>query len=135
MMGRVAIMLTLLLPAMVDAGRLQPTVRVTDGWVQTEPGNEAKAFITVTNGTMYDVYLVGASSDAATTVELKQMADGKPVPAKDVAIPSFDRLQMSPKNIFVSLVGLKRTLKTGESVTIVLTTDAGEQLSAAATVK
>jgi copper(I)-binding protein len=108
---------------------------VTDGWVQTEPGNEAKAFITVTNGTMYDVYLVGASSDAATTVELKQMADGKPVPAKDVAIPSFDRLQMSPKNIFVSLVGLKRTLKTGESVTIVLTTDAGEQLSAAATVK
>jgi copper(I)-binding protein len=134
-MGRVAIMLTLLLPAMVDAGRLQPTVRVTDGWVQTEPGNEAKAFITVTNGTMYDVYLVGASSDAATTVELKQMADGKPVPAKDVAIPSFDRLQMSPKNIFVSLVGLKRTLKTGESVTIVLTTDAGEQLSAAATVK
>jgi copper(I)-binding protein len=135
MMGRVAIMLTLLLPAMVDAGRLQPTVRVTDGWVQTEPGNEAKAFITVTNGTMYDVYLVGASSEAATTVELKQMADGKPVPAKDVAIPSFDRLQMSPKNIFVSLVGLKRTLKTGESVTIVLTTDAGEQLSAAATVK
>lgn len=128
-------MLTLLLPAIADAGRLQPTVRVTDGWVQAGLGNEARAYVTVANGTMYDVYLVGASSDAATTVELKQVAEGKAAPAKDVAIPSFDRLQMSPETIFVSLAGLKRTLKTGESVTIVLTTDAGEQLSAAATVK
>lgn len=132
MIWRAAVLLTLLPAA---AGLVQPTVRVTDGWVKATAADAATAYVTVANGTMYDIYLVGASSEVATTVELKQIRDSAVTTAKDIAVPSFDRLQMSPDSTFLSLTGLKRALKAGESVTIVLITDGGEQLSAIATVK
>jgi copper(I)-binding protein len=130
-----AVILALLL-ASSPAGALgiQRAVKVSDAWIQATP-TEASAFAIVENGTMYDVYLVGASSDVAASVQLVQTTGGKTTPVKEVAVASFDRLQMSPDGTFLKLLQLKRPLKTGESITITLQTDAGEQLPVTAVVK
>lgn len=113
----------------------QRTVRATEGWIEAGTSGAARAFAIVENGTMYDVYLVGAESDAAGTIELMQTTSGKTAPVKEVPIAAFERLEMSPDATFLQLSGLERPLKPGETVTIVLRTDTGERLSVAATVK
>lgn len=117
----------------------QPTVRISTARVEPAAGATARAYLVVENGTMYEVYLVAASSEAAAKVELMRTAadksDSAPTPAAEIAVPAFDRLEMSPDSTFLQLTGLKQPLKSGESVTIVLTTDAGETLTAAATVQ
>lgn len=113
----------------------QRTVRATEAWIAAGASGEARAFAIVENGTMYDVYLVGAESDAAGAIELMQTTSGKSAAVKEVPIAAFERLEMSPDATFLKLSGLKRPLKPGETVTIVLRTDTGERLSVAAAVK
>jgi copper(I)-binding protein len=110
-------------------------VRVTAARVELGAGGSATAFLTVENGTMYEVYLVGASTEMADSVELMQYSADSTAPVKEVAIPAFDRLEMSSQSVFMKLTDLKRPLKPGENITITLRTDSGEELSAAATVK
>ena len=106
---------------------------------RVDPADDANAhaYLVVENGTMYEVYLVAASSETAAKVELMRAVADKsaPVPEAEIAIPAFDRLEMAPDGTFLKLTGLKHPLKPGESVTIVLTTDTGETLTTAATVK
>ena len=113
----------------------QRTVRVTAARVELGAAGSATAYLTVENGTMYEVYLVDASSDMAKTVELMQHSADSTAPVKEVVIPAFDRLEMSSQGVFVKLTDLKRGLKPGEDITITLTTDGGEELSVAAPVK
>lgn len=113
----------------------QRVVRATGGWVEAGASGDARAFATIENGTMYDVYLVGAESEAAGAIELMQSASGKTAVVKEVPIAAFESLEMSPEATFLQLSGLKRALKPGETITIVLRTDTGERLSVTATVK
>jgi copper(I)-binding protein len=101
----------------------QPAVKVTAAWATASASDTASAFATVDNGTMYDIYLVGAASEAAGSVELVRMTDGKPVGVKEVAVAAFDRLEMSPDGTFVRLTNLKRAFKSGDHITITLETD------------
>jgi copper(I)-binding protein len=114
-------------------------VRATTGWVKAPAsgGTETTAFVTVENGTMYDVYLVGVESDAAELVELRQATKGggPPTVAKEVTVPAFDRLDMSPDGVYIHLGRLKHPLKPGEMVTFALRIDNGPVLSASVTVK
>jgi hypothetical protein len=125
----------LLISLIAPLNAAQRTVRASEGWVEAAAAGDTRAFAVVENGTMYDVYLVGAESDAAGAIELMQTTAGKIAATKEISIAAFDRLEMSPDEIFLKLTGLKRPLKPGESITIVLRTDTGERLSVAATVK
>ena len=127
----------LLAPLASVLSATQPTVRISTARVEPANGADARAYLVVENGTMYEVYLVAASSEAAAKVELMRAAPDKsaPAPAAEIAVPAFDRLEMSPDGTFLQLTGLKQPLKSGDSVTIALTTDAGETLTAAAIVK
>jgi copper(I)-binding protein len=113
----------------------QRSVRTTDGWVRVGATAEAMAGAVVENGTMYDIYLVGAETDAAGTVELVQTSGGKASATKEVLVAAFDRLEMSPTGTFLKLTQLKRALKSGDQITLVLQTDGGERLTVPATVK
>lgn len=94
------------------------------------------AFVTVDNGTMYEIYIVGAETDVADAVELRQTdAGGKASVVKEVPVPSFDRLDMSAKGVHLRLAGLKKPLKAGDTVTLILLTDGGTALEVAASVK
>ena len=132
----VAALLLLLFPAATVAA--QRTVRATDGWVATPAAGatEATAFATVDNGTMYEVYIVGAQSDAADVVELRQTdAAGKTSVVKEAPVPAFDRLEMSAKGVHLRLTSLKKPLKAGDRVALALLTDGGQELQLEAVVK
>jgi copper(I)-binding protein len=116
----------------------QPTVRASQAWIQASAAAspETIGFVTVDNGTMYDVYIVGVQTEVAT-IELRDTPKGATVPAtvKEVSVPAFGRLEMSPHAIHLQLKGLKAPLVAGQTVQLVVHTDGGEQLSIAATVK
>jgi copper(I)-binding protein len=130
--------LFLVVLAIAGAGASQRTVSATDGWVKApaEGAAETSAFVTVQNGTMYDVYAVGAQSDVAGVVELRQASKGGAATvAKEVTVPAFDRLDMSPDGVYIHLGQLKRPLKPGETVDLSILIDNGGALAVTATVK
>jgi copper(I)-binding protein len=114
----------------------QPTVSATQAWIQASPTSETIGFVTVDNGTMYDVYIVGVQTEVAA-IELRDTPKGATVPAtvKEATVPAFGRLEMSPHGVHLQLKGLKQPLVAGQTVNLVVHTDGGEQLSIAATVK
>ena len=116
----------------------QRTVRASTGWVKlsAEGATETTAFVTVENGTMYDVYIVGASSDVAGIVEVRQAKSGGPAqPVKEVTVPAYDRLDMAPDRVHIYLGQLKRPLKAGEEVVLSLEIAESPAISIAAVVK
>jgi copper(I)-binding protein len=115
----------------------QKSISAGSGWVKmpTE-GDAAAAFVTIENPTMYDAYLVSASSDVAAAVTFRQRASGQD--AKDVAdlvVPAFGSLEMSLDGAHLWLSRLKRSLAEKETVTLQLTTDGNLTLSVTADVR
>ena len=119
-------------------GAAQRTVRATTAWVAVPEagGRETMAFAVVDNGTMYDVYVVSAESDVAGNVELRQGKKAGPSEAlSEAPVPAFGQLEMSPVGVHVLLKDLKRPLKPGDVVALVLTLDSGDRLTVSAPVK
>ncbi|HUE85682.1 MAG TPA: copper chaperone PCu(A)C [Vicinamibacterales bacterium] len=118
---------------------VQPTVRASEAWLTAPaPGvTETVAFVTIDNGTMYDVYIISAETDAAATIELRDTAQGAsaPVAVKEASVPAYGRLEMSPDAVHLRLTSIGKPLRAGDEVTIVLYTDGGQRLSVAAAVK
>ena len=113
-------------------------MRASQAWIQA-PGasTEATAFVTLDNGTMYDVYIVGAETEAAAVIELRDTPQGASAPAavKEVSVPAYGRLEMSRESVHLRLASMAKPLRAGDEVTLVLYTDGGERLTVAATVK
>lgn len=124
--------------ATCPADARQPTVRASEAWIQTSAtdNTEATAVLVIDNGTMYDVFVVGVQTDVAT-IEIRDRPKGAaaPVTVKDVAVPAFGRLEMSPQSVHLHLSGLERPLVAGEAVALVIYTEGGERLTVSATVK
>jgi copper(I)-binding protein len=118
--------------------RIQPTVRVSTAWIQAPAAGstEAAAFVAVDNSTMYDVFIVGAETEVATIeIRDRQKGGAAAVVVKEVPVPAFGRLEMSPETVHLRLTALERPLKAGDTVRLVIYTDGGEQLAVSATVK
>jgi hypothetical protein len=87
-------------------------------------GNGA-VYVTVTNRGGGPDALVGAATDAATSVELHETVhEGgvmkmRPLPRFEV--PAGGRLEMKPGGHHIMLLGLKRDLKPGDTVTVTVT--------------
>jgi copper(I)-binding protein len=116
----------------------QPTVRASAAWIQAPPAGstEATAFVTIDNGTMYDIYVVGAAADAAAGIELRDASKGAaPEAMKEVLVPAYGRLEMALEGVHLHLESLQRPLAAGDIVKLAVYTDGGEQLAVSATVK
>ncbi|MDP1545633.1 MAG: copper chaperone PCu(A)C [Anaerolineales bacterium] len=105
---------------------MNAAVEVKDAWARTgmKDGTSA-AYMMLANGTAQDVELIGASSDAATAVEvhLSQMgADGvmQMMKQEAVGIPAGKMLELKPGSYHIMLIGLKQELKVGDSLTLTL---------------
>ena len=120
---------------MLIAAAEQRTVKVSDPWLKVTGSAQPTAGVTIENGTMYDIYIVGAESDAAGTIEIVQSSAGKAVAVKELSVPAFGSVVMSPDSDHLVMRDLKGPLKSGAEVTIVLITDGGERLSTTAVVK
>lgn len=100
----------------------------SEGWVQLPAEGEmgAQAFAVVRNPTMYDVYVVSASSEVAGKVELRDGADG--AAARELTVPAYGKLTMKADGAHVMLLDLERALVADESIRLILTTDGGDKL-------
>jgi len=101
-------------------------------------GNGA-VYVTITNrGTEADA-LVSATTDAATSVELHEtVQEGgvmkmRPRPKFEVA--GGGRLEMKPGSYHIMLLGLKRDLKPGDTVSVVLTFEKAGRMTVEAPVR
>jgi copper(I)-binding protein len=110
-------------------------IKASDGWVQlpAEGATSTLAFASVRNPGMYAIYLISATSDVAGKVELRDARKGtQPV---EVTVGQDATTYMDPKAIHMYLSNLKRPLKEGETINIVLTTEADIKIEVAAVVK
>jgi hypothetical protein len=134
----VALTLGVVLGVAVAAGQKQPSA--SDGWVKAPaPGEKtATAFVVVDNPGMYDIYLVSATADAADKVEFREPGPDGALKAQaiaEVTVPAYGSLFMGPKGVQMLLLGLKRPLKKGDTVSLTVTTEAGIKLQVFALVR
>ena len=124
-------LLLVVISATISAG--QPAVSASDGWIALPPAGDtsAAAYATIQNPTMYDIYVVSATTEVAGKVELRDA--GKP--AKELTVPSFGSLELKSGEASMVLMELKRPLKAGETIELTLRTDGGLTLKVAALVK
>ena len=135
----VVMMLAHLTGAGVLSGQ-QPQVAVKSGWVKLPAPGEttAAAFVVVDNPTMYDTYLMSPSTDVAGKVEFRAKSQGTDVegPAREsVTVPAFESISMDPNGVHLLLSDLKRPLKEGETITLMLTNERSAVLKVSAVVR
>lgn len=101
-------------------------------------GNGA-VYVTITNRGGNSDAIVGAATDAAISVELHEtVQEGnvmtmRPVPRFEV--PAGGRLEMKPGGHHIMLMGLKRDLKPGDTVTVTVTFEKAGPMTVEATVR
>lgn len=125
------ILRTALVAMLLNATALaQPGPTAADATVVAS-GTTASAYLTVNNPTMYDIYVMSATSDAAGKIEL--VTGDKPV--ENLTVAAYGAETLKAGGTFLRLSDLKRELKAGESITITMMTDGGVAIAATAVVK
>jgi copper(I)-binding protein len=108
----------------------QPAPSAADATVVVS-GATASVYLVINNPSMYDIYVMSATSDAAGKVELYS-AD-KPV--DNMTVAAYGSLTLKAGGMFLRLSDLKRELKAEESVTVTMVTDGGVTIVTTAVVK
>jgi len=126
-------------------------VKATDAWARASSAmaSAGAAYMTIENtGSAADA-LIGASSPAATTVEVHETvvmgspapgasADGGMMgmqPVKRLEIPAGGTVELKPGSYHIMLIGLKQDLKVGDSIEITLTFEKVGEIKVTATVR
>ncbi|MDP2053935.1 MAG: copper chaperone PCu(A)C [Acidobacteriota bacterium] len=108
----------------------QPAPTATDATI-VRSGTTASVYLTFNNPSMYDIYVMSATSDEAGKVELYSC--DKPVDSMTVA--AYGSLELKAGGMFLRLSELKSEWKAGESITVTMLTDGGATIVATAVVK
>jgi copper(I)-binding protein len=103
----------------------QKVVSASKAWIKAPAAGDttATAFVIIDNPTMYDVYLVSATSDVAGKVQFQKMTGAKAEVIESITAPAYDSVELKPDGNQILLLDLKRPLKSGEKIRITLTTD------------
>ena len=108
----------------------QPAPTASDATVAMT-GATASVYVVINNPTMYDIYLMSATSEVAGKVELYS-ADQ---PVDNLTVSAYGSLTLKAGGMFLRLSEIKRELKAGESITVTMMTDGGVAIVATAAVK
>ncbi|MFT6928408.1 MAG: copper(I)-binding protein [Psychromonas sp.] len=114
---------------------------VEDLYVRATPPNSknSAAFMVIKNTAKKDIKLIAAGSDIASRVELHNhvMDNGlmKMRQVKEIIIKAESSVALQPGGYHVMFLNLKQPLKEGQSVTLSLSFDNGQQLTVDAPVK
>ncbi len=125
--------------AMVLAGQ-KDRVAASAAWVKTPAAGDktAMAFVNIDNPTAYDVFFTSGTTDVAGKVELRDRskgADAKAQAVEFIVVPAYGSLSMDENGVYLMLTELKRPLKTGEMVSVTLTTQDSAKLQFNAAVR
>lgn len=117
----------------------QPAPTAVSAWVAAPAAGATttSAFVEISNPTMYEIYITGATSDVAAKVELRAGAAGGAEPAvvPEFPVPAYGGTQAAASAPHLRLVGISRPLAAGDTVQLTLTTDGGATLKVAAPVR
>jgi hypothetical protein len=95
-------------------------------------GGNSAAYMTLRNATDTPLALVGAQTDAASTVELHTTTmEGNVMqmrPVEQIDIPANGEVELQPGGLHIMLLGLTRDLNEGDSIALTLTLDNGETI-------
>ena len=106
---------------------VQAKVSVVDSWVRATVDGQSMggAFLTLKNDSSQEASLESVQSDVATRVELHRMQETngvmEMVQVNKIQVPAKQSITLSPKGMHLMLMGLKRTLRTGETIPFLLT--------------
>ena len=133
---RTALILTLALTASVSA-RQQTAPSAADAWIAEPAAGEtsAAAYMTISNPTMYDVYVMSATSSAAEKVELRQGKGAAAKPVTSITVAAYGSAELKAGEEHLVLTNLKRPMKAGDTVDLTLKTDGGVNIVVSAVVK
>jgi len=119
----------------------QAALTIADAWGR-EPGAGrliTAAYAVVGNPGAAEIQIVGASADAAGSVEMHEMIRSgdmmKMAPVQSVTVPARGTMAFKPGGTHLMLFELKRDLKDGDTVALTFTTSTGSRVKATATVK
>jgi len=133
--GAVWIVSLALTATIVAAQQSNPSV--SDAWV-AEPAagaTTADAYAVVENPSMYEVFVVSVTADAAGAAEIVEgPADGAKT-VKELSVPAYGRAELKPGAVRIRLKDLKKPLKAGDTVALALTTDGGTTMKVSAEVR
>ena len=132
--------IALLLTAAAGIAGQQKMVSASQGWVKAPAADQTltEAFVVVDNPTAYDVFLTAAVTEAADNIEFRDVSKPGGASAqvvKQVAVPAYESISMNPKGLHMVLSGLKRPLKEGDTIPLILTTHDGWTMEVSAAVK
>ena len=120
---------------------LATPLTIDNAYVRATPphAKNSAAFMVINNGDTKEIKLVAASSDIAERVELHNhvMEDGlmKMRQVEQISIKAENKTALQPGGYHVMFIGLKQALKDGESVTVKLYFDNGEEIIVDAPIK
>lgn len=126
--------------AFVLAGVLvsaQAAPSASDAWV-AEPvagATTADAYAVVENPSMYEVFVVSVTADAAGAAEIVEGPADVAKAVRELAVPAYGRAELKPGAVRIRLKDLKKPLKAGDSVALTLTTDGGAIIKVTAPVR
>jgi copper(I)-binding protein len=111
-------------------------ITASDGWIRLPaPGDTgAIACASIANTGMYSAYLLSATTDVAGKVEFRDPRRG-PEAIKEVTVLAYKPTTMEPQGLHMYLTDLKRPLKEGETIWLVLETELGIKVDVSAVVK
>jgi len=101
------------------AGAQELVVKNAKVIVAPSSPTDARVVGVISNPSMYSTYLVSATSDAAARVELRD-ARKKDVKVPEVEIPAYGALTLEAKGLYLTLVDLKKPLRPGARVEVIL---------------
>lgn len=108
----------------------QPAPSFENAWA-APAGDAVAVYATLSNPSMYDLYVVSGTSDAGAAVALR---DGEKA-VTSLTVPAYGSLELKPGGAHVRVLEVKRPLKPGDEVTLTLETDGGVAIAIAAIVK
>jgi len=118
-----------------------PAVVAQDAWVrQPAAGRDVTAaYLVVENHGPAARAIVGASSDAAATLELHEMKIENGMmrmsPVDRIDVPAGGRAELKPGGFHIMIFGVKKPLEPGTTLPITLKLDDGSTLPVRATVR
>jgi hypothetical protein len=115
----------------------QAAPSASGGWVAM-PAAEATttdAYVTIENPTMYEVFVIKVTSDAAGAAEIVEGPGDAAKTMRELPVPAYGSAELKPGALRIRLKDLNRPLKEGDTVGLILMTDGGVTIKVAASVK
>ncbi len=112
------------------------SLTITDTWVKAADEGMTAAFGTFENSSDHDITITGATSDAATAVELHEVVDDVMRPVEGgFTVAAGGSLMLEPGGYHLMFMGIPAPIAAGDDVTVTLTLSDGSELDLTAVAK